>query len=436
MRDGLRGKAEAARTASWAMQSLPTQIKNDALARIATALEAQAAAIEQANTRDLAAGEADGLPAPLLKRLRFDRSRITEAAAGIRDLIRLPDPVGATQLSRRLATGLDLYRVVCPIGVIGVIFESRPDALVQISTLCLKSGNAVLLKGGSEAFHTNRILADTIRAAAAAATATTVGVPDGWIGLLESREEVDQLLAMDEQVDLLIPRGSNAFVRYIMDHTRIPVLGHADGVCHTYIDRAADLDLALRVCLDAKTQYVAVCNATETFLVHQELAESWLPQLAAALIAAGVEIFGDPAVCDRIRCAPIDDWHTEHLDHKVSIRVVAGRTQAIEHINRYGSGHTDAILTANRDAAAHFLADVDSGNVFWNCSTRFSDGFRYGFGAEVGVSTSKLHARGPVGLEGLVTYKYKLLGHGDTVGDFATGARSFAHEELDQPCPL
>lgn len=430
MRDKLREKAEAARTASWATQSLTADIKNEALEKIAAALETQAEAIAAANARDLATGEADGLAAPLLKRLRFDRPRVAQAAAGIRDLIRLADPVGQTRLARRLAEGLELYRVVCPIGVIGVIFESRPDALVQISTLCLKSGNAVLLKGGSEAARTNRILADIIQ------SATAADLPAGWIGLLESREEVDRLLSLDEQVDLLIPRGSNAFVRYIMDHTRIPVLGHADGVCHTYIDRGADLDQALRVCLDAKTQYVAVCNATETFLVHQEVAGAWIPRLAAALTAAGVEIFGDAAVRDLIGCAPVEDWHTEHLDHKVSIRVVSGLTQAIEHINRYGSGHTDAILTADRDAAARFLADVDAGNVFWNCSTRFSDGFRYGFGAEVGVSTSKLHARGPVGLEGLVTYKYKLLGHGDTVGDFATGARAFSHDDLEQPCPL
>jgi glutamate-5-semialdehyde dehydrogenase len=289
----------------------------------------------------------------------------------------------------------------------------------------------VLLKGGSEAARTNRILTDTILAATRGTR-----VPDGWIGLLESREEVGRLLAMDDKVDLLIPRGSNAFVRYIMDHTRIPVLGHADGVCHTYVDRSADPDMAIRVCLDAKTQYVAVCNATETILVHRGVAPAWIPALANALSGAGVEIFGDETARALTGCRPAEDWHTEYLDYKVSLRVVGGLEEAVDHINRYGSGHTDAILTENREAAGRFMSQVDSGNVFWNCATRFSDGFRYGFGAEVGVSTSKLHARGPVGLEGLMTYKYKLIGHGDTVGDFASGDRTFLHQDLNESCPL
>jgi glutamate-5-semialdehyde dehydrogenase len=431
MHDDLRQKADAARTAALAMQSLSGRDKNDVLERIAAALERETDAIERENAQDLADGQSSGLPGPLIKRLRFDRPRIQAAAAGLRDLIRLPDPVGSTLMARRLAEGLDLYRVACPIGVIGVIFESRPDALVQISSLCLKSGNAVLLKGGSEAARTNRILADTIQAA----TAGTL-VPAGWIGLLESREEVGRLLEMDDRVDLLIPRGSNAFVRYIMDHTRIPVLGHADGVCHTYVDRTADPDMSLRVCLDAKTQYVAVCNATETILVHREIAPVLVPALASALSSAGVELFGDETVQAMTGCLPAGDWHTEYLDYKVSVRVVEGLEEAIDHINRYGSRHTDAILTEDREAAQRFMAQVDSGNVFWNCSTRFSDGFRYGFGAEVGVSTSKLHARGPVGLEGLMTYKYKLVGHGDTVGDFASGDRAFLHRDLDETCPF
>ncbi|MBP7401625.1 MAG: glutamate-5-semialdehyde dehydrogenase [Clostridia bacterium] len=431
MQDRLISMADAARDAARRMQDLPGTVKDAALERIAVALEDGAAGIEEANALDLARAEADALPAPIMKRLRFDRPRILQTVAGIRDLARLPDPAGRTLLSRRLDAGLELYRVACPIGVIGIIFESRPDALVQISTLCLKSGNAVLLKGGSEAASTNRALADLIAAACAEA-----GIPDGWIGLMESREDVSRLLGMDDRVDLLIPRGSNAFVRHIMDNTRIPVLGHAEGVCHTYIDAQADAGMAVRVCLDAKAQYVAVCNATETVLIHRAAATEALPALADAFRSAGVEMFGDADVRAMTGCAPAGDWHTEYLDYKVSIRLVDSLDEAIDHINRYGSGHTDAIITRDADAAARFLSRVDSGNVFWNCSTRFSDGFRYGFGAEVGVSTSKIHARGPVGLEGLMTYKYKLIGNGDIVADFASGARSFRHEDLDRPCPL
>ena len=431
MTDFLEQMAISAREAALVMQDLPAANKDAALGRIADALESRAYEIERENGKDLALGEVSGLAAPLMKRLRFDRPRIQQAIDGLRDLIRLPDPSGRTMLSRRLDTGLDLYRVACPIGVIGVIFESRPDALVQISALCLKSGNAVLLKGGSEAASTNRILSQIIASACAG-----TGVPDGWIGLMESREDVTRLLEMDDKVDLLIPRGSNAFVRYIMDHTRIPVLGHADGVCHTYIDASASLPMAIRICLDAKTQYAAVCNATETFLIHRSCAAEAVPALADALKAAHVEIFGDDAVCAMIGCGPVDDWHTEYLDYKVSMHVVDSLDDAISHINAHGSHHTDAIITEDVSSARRFLARVDSGNVFWNCSTRFSDGFRYGFGAEVGVSTSKIHARGPVGLEGLMTYKYKLLGHGDIVSDFTQGTRTFRHEDLDHPCPL
>jgi len=431
MHDDLMNTALAARTAALAMQDLPSSVKDGALERIAAALELNAESIEQENARDMERGEAAGLAGPLMKRLCFDRARILQTVEGVRGLIRLPDPVGQTRMARRLDAGLDLYRVVCPIGVIGVIFESRPDALVQISTLCLKSGNAVLLKGGSEAAGTNRILAEII-----AEACIGTGVPAGWIGLMESREDVSRLLGMDDCVDLLVPRGSNAFVRYIMDNTRIPVLGHADGICHTYVDDKADLAMAVRVCVDAKTQYVAVCNATETILVHRAIAFTAVPELAAALRAAGVQIFGDDAVCALIGCPPVEDWHTEYLDYKVSMRIVDSLDEAIAHINRFGSRHTDAILTADAETARRFLARVDSGNVFWNCSTRFSDGFRYGFGAEVGVSTSKIHARGPVGLEGLMTYKYKLLGHGDIVSDFSSGSRTFRHEELEGPCPV
>lgn len=431
--------AQAARSASLRMAVLPSETKDRAIHAIADALADHREDILAANRADLAKAETDGLAAPLLKRLRFDDAKIRESAEGLRSLASLPDPVGVTTLHTILDQGLDLYRVTCPIGVIGVIFESRPDALVQISSLCLKSGDAVLLKGGSEALETNRALAGVIAGAAAAA-----GIPDGWIGLLESREDVRTILSMDQDIDLLIPRGSNAFVRHIMDHSRIPVLGHADGICHVYLDAAADPGMAVSVTVDSKTQYVAVCNACETLLVHAAAAPVLLPPVAAALRERGVTLLGCPRTVALVGCEPAteEDWRTEYLDYRLSVRIVDSLEEAVDHIHRYGSGHTEAIVTSDRDAAARFLSMVDAGNVFWNCSTRFSDGFRYGFGAEVGISTSRIHARGPVGLEGLVTYKYKVLGQGQTVSAYASGQKRFLHladrpeKPPVQPCPL
>ncbi|NLO36609.1 MAG: glutamate-5-semialdehyde dehydrogenase, partial [Clostridiaceae bacterium] len=396
---------QKARQAAGALALLGLEEKNQALRAIRAALLASADAIEAANQADLARSQAEGLAAPLQKRLKFDSKKIAEVISGLDSLLGLPDPVGRTLLATQLDDGLDLYRVSCPIGVIGLIFESRPDALVQISTLALKSGNAVLLKGGSEALETNRVLARVIGEAAASA-----GMPDGWITLLETRLDVRELLDQDETVDLLIPRGTNEFVRMIMDNTRIPVMGHADGVCHLYLDAAADRQMAIRLAVDSKTQYVAVCNAAETILVHRSLAGDFLDELAGALKSAGVILLGCAETCARLGCELAGSWHTEYLDYTAAIKIVDSLDDAIEHINRYGSHHTDAIVTADQAAASRFLRAVDSGNVFWNCSTRFSDGYRYGFGAEVGSSTSKLHARGPVGLDGLVTYQYRLLG--------------------------
>lgn len=423
--------AGQAREASRQMAALDSRTKEKALANIASALLEQEDAIIAANRCDLERSQGEGLAAPLLKRLKFDGGKLADVEAGITSLMNLPEPVGQTQLMTELDTGLELYRISCPIGVIGVIFESRPDALIQISCLCLKSGNAVLLKGGSEARETNRLLADIVSGAGIA-----VGLPAGWLGLLETRDDVNTLLQMDEDVDLLIPRGSNEFVRYIMDHTRIPVMGHADGVCHVYIDAAADPEMAIDLALDSKTQYVAVCNAAETILVHEALADTLLVPLANALQAKGVEIFGCPETCLRLGCQPVTNWHTEYLDYKVSIKLVKDLDEAIAHINRYGSGHTEAIVTTAEDQARRFMLMVDAGNVFWNCSTRFSDGFRYGFGAEVGISTSKLHARGPVGVEGLLTYKYKLFGHGQRVADYASGQHHFTHRPLHKSVPF
>ena len=423
--------AQQAREASIIMAALPSDQKNRALERIARALVENGEAILQANSLDVRNAREAGLAEPLMKRLVFNESKLTDVVKGLSDMAKLPDPIGKTTYQNQMDTGLDLYRVTCPIGVIGIIFESRPDALVQISALCLKSSNAVLLKGGSEAAGTNQILTGIIREATAAED-----IPDGWISLLLTRTDVMDLLERDEEVDLIIPRGSNQFVRMIMDNTRIPVLGHAEGVCHTYADEQCDPDTAVRVLLDAKTQYAAVCNATETILIHQGIAPFLLPLLKENFDRHHVEIFGCERTCAMIPCRPVADWHTEYLDYKVSVKIVSDIDEAIRHINRYGSKHTEAILTREESSARRFMSLVDAGNVFWNCSTRFSDGFRYGFGAEVGVSTSKIHARGPVGLEGLTTYKYKLFGNGQIVGDYATGKSTFLHIRTDKDCPF
>ncbi|MBL7106839.1 MAG: glutamate-5-semialdehyde dehydrogenase [Phycisphaerae bacterium] len=422
-----------AKAAAIKLSAVSSEVKNAALTAMAVALRANAAKIVEANNRDLERAEAEGLAKPLLKRLRFDEGKIESVCEGIESLIGLEDPVGRTLSATELDDGLELYKVSCPIGVIGVVFESRPDALVQISSLCLKSSNAVLLKGGSEAHDTNRVLAELITEATVSA-----GIPARWLGLLESREDVKAMLAMDEYIDLMIPRGSNEFVRYIMDNTNIPVLGHADGICHVYVDGDADIDMAVRVAVDSKCQYVAVCNAAETLLVDEAIAGEFLPEVKAALEEKGVEIVG----CEKtqriidVKAASEEDWGSEYLDYKLSVKVVAGVDEAIEHINKYGSGHTDCIVTSDRERAGMFMELVDSGNVFWNCSTRFSDGFRYGFGAEVGISTNKIHARGPVGLDGLLIYKYKLIGSGDVVNDFSKGVRKFSHKKIEKDCDI
>ena len=425
--------ATTAKSASIQMAVIDTQAKNQALENIAQALQTHKKEIIEANQWDLAQAEQGHLAPPLLKRLTFDEQKINAACSGIRSLITLDDPVGITLDSTELDQGLELYKVSCPIGVIGVVFESRPDALVQISTLCLKSSNAVMLKGGSEAAHTNRILTRII-----AQASEETGIPAGWIQLIETRQEVADMLALDDSIDLIIPRGSNEFVRYIMDNTRIAVLGHADGICHVFVDSEADLDMATRIVTDSKCQYVAVCNAAETLLVHERIAKDFLPRVKQSLEQEHTELRGCPQTCDIIECEPAteEDWETEYLDYTLSIRIVTGLKQAISHINQYGSGHTDAIVTQNPHTAAQFMNRVDAGNVFWNCSTRFSDGFRYGLGAEVGISTNKLHARGPVGLEGLVLYKWKLLGQGHIVGDYGGDkGRRFTHTKLQKDCP-
>ncbi|MBR4494814.1 MAG: glutamate-5-semialdehyde dehydrogenase [Clostridiales bacterium] len=413
----LKTTAQMSKTASFTMALLDNETKTKALEAVACALLENRDRIFEANQKDLTRSEGEGLEGPLMKRLRFDEHKLNDVVDGIRSLQNLNDPVGEIKLHTTLDDGLELYRVTCPIGVIGVIFESRPDALVQIASLCLKSGNSVFLKGGREAAETNRVLYEVIRDAS-----VSNGLPEGWINLLESREEVNAMLSLSDYIDLIIPRGSNAFVQYIMQNTTIPVMGHADGVCHTYIDRYADEATALKVVVDAKTQYVSVCNATETILIDKTLETTLMPKIIAALEDKGVTVHLE---------SEVTEWHHEYLDYEVSIKLTSSIDEAIDHINKYGSGHTDAIITTNKERAEYFMNKVDSGNVLLNCSTRFADGFRYGFGAEVGISTSKLHARGPVGLEGLVSYKYKLYGDGHIVADYATGEKKFKHIRRD-----
>lgn len=430
---GIAESSQQAKAASIRLAAAKTELKNEALGQMAQALRARSDEIVKANQADLAKAAAENLAAPLLKRLKFDEKKIAEVCEGLESLIGLDDPVGQTLSATELDKGLELYKVSCPIGVIGVVFESRPDALVQISSLCLKSGNAVLLKGGSEAENTNKILAEIINDATEAA-----GIPVGWLALLHTRDDVAAMLTCDKYIDLIIPRGSNEFVRYIMDNTNIPVLGHADGICHVYVDGAADVSMASDIVVDSKCQYVAVCNAAETVLVDGTIADEFLGVMKASLEEKGVEIRG----CERtrriidVKAADDADWATEYLDLIVSVKVVDGIGQAIDHINRYGSGHTDAIVTGDKAKAAEFMELVDSADVLWNCSTRFADGFRFGLGAEVGISTNKIHARGPVGLEGLLIYKWKLIGTGNCVADYSSGAKKYTHKKLDKSFEL
>lgn len=419
-----RMKADSCR-----MAALPIDIRNGILAHVRTELIAHSEEIFAANKRDMEAAEADGVSEAVKKRLRFDEHKLQDVTSGIDELIRLDDPVGRVQLKRQLDEGLILQRISCPIGVIGVIFEARPDALVQISSLCIKSGNCAVLKGGRETAGTNKVLFDIIYRAAVES-----GAPEGCMLQASGHSEIDELLACSGTVDLLIPRGSNAFVQYIMNNTKIPVMGHADGICHTYIDKDADIGKAIPVIVDAKTQYTAACNATETLLVHRDAA--WmLPEIAQALRGNGVKLRGTAEAAGLIGgdgCETMgeDEFATEYLDMILSVKLVEDIDEAIEHINRFGSHHTDCIVTENAAAAERFMQLVDSAGVYRNCSTRFADGFRYGFGAEVGISTGKLHARGPVGLDGLVTYKYKLYGDGHIVGDYASGKKKFHFRDI------
>lgn len=414
--------------ASPIMAAASLDMRNHALSLIRETLLAHKEEIFAANRKDLALAEENHIAPAVKKRLKFDEGKLADVEAELSGLMGLSDPISQVTLARELDEGLSLYRVTCPIGVIGVIFEARPDALVQISSLCIKSGNCAILKGGKETTYTNRVLFSLIHEAAIAA-----GLPENCLLQAEQHNEIDELLECHDSVDLLIPRGSNAFVQYIMSHTAIPVLGHADGVCHIYVDEDFDEEIAIPAIVDAKTQYPAACNAVETVLVHRHIAKDFLPRLAKALFAAGVTIRGTKEVSEII---PVDvipeseSFHHEYLDLTIAIKLVGHMDEAISHINTFGSHHTDCIMTNDKAKAEKFMALVDSAGVYHNASTRFADGFRYGFGAEVGISTSKIHARGPVGLDGLISYKYKLFGKGHIVGDYAEGRKKFHFKEI------
>ena len=405
------------------------QERRQAVLAMADALEAEASQIVAANAADLEAAAADGLAPALVARLKLDAKKLAGAIEGVRQVAQLPDPVGVRQMHRELDSGLVLERLSVPLGVLGVIFEARPDAVMQIASLAIRSGNGAILKGGREANRSCTAILSALRSGLAASA-----VSPQALELLTSRQESLALLKLDGLVDLIIPRGSNALVRFIQDNTRIPVLGHADGVCHLYVDQEVDVPQAIRVALDAKTQYPAACNAIETLLLHRSSAAPFLEQALPVFAQAGVELRGDSAsqAMGVSKAAAAEDWRTEYSDLILSVRVVDDLQQALDHIAQNGSRHTECICSTNGATAETFLRSVDSAGVYHNCSTRFADGFRYGFGAEVGISTQTLPPRGPVGLEGLVTYRYLLRGDGHLAADYASGTRSFSHRD----CPL
>lgn len=413
--------------------SLSLRARDKALLLIAKSIEKNEEGILKANAVDVRLAVKGKMPDVLVKRLSLSGEKIREMAVSVREVAGLDNPVGKTLMATELDRGLILYKVSTPLGVVGCIFESRPDVIPQIASLCLKTGNSVVMKGGSEAMNSNRILYSIIDEASRKA-----GIPKGWLQLVETRSDVEEMLKLEGLIDLLIPRGGKSLVKHVQENTRIPVLGHSEGVCHAYVDRDADLKTAVEVCYDAKVQYPAVCNAIEKLLVDEKIASRFLPKMAGEYAKAGVELRVDDKTRKilagfRTKKASEEDWHAEYGDLIISIKIVSGVKEAIEHINTYGSHHTDAIITENKKTARRFLQEVDSSSVMHNCSTRFADGFRYGLGAEVGISTGKIHARGPVGLEGLTTYKYVLEGSGQVVADYVgEKARRYAHRRLSR----
>lgn len=432
---GVASVARRAKAASRLLAVLDTTRRNDVLLAAARLIEKKGAEILLANDADCRAAaqmvEAGQMPRAMFERLQTSERGIKQMAAGVREVAALDDPLGRVQAVTELDDGLTLSRVSCPLGVVGIIFESRPDVIPQVGALALKSGNALLMKGGKEAAHTNETLIHIWHEA----ISRFADVPVDALHLLNTREDVREMLALDGLIDLIIPRGSREFVAYVAEHSRIPVLGHGEGVCHVYVDCAADLKKALAIAFDSKTQYPAACNAAETLLVHEAVAAEFLPEMVTEFQCACVEVRGCPrtialARSPEVIAADENDWATEYSDLIISVRVVSSLDEAVEHIHFYGSGHTESIVTEDALAAKRFLETVDAAGVYHNVSTRFADGFRYGFGAELGISTSKLHARGPVGLEGLTTYKYLLTGNGQIVATYSKGERTFKHRRI------
>lgn len=422
-----REMAVEARLAGRVLSRLSSTARRRAIERVASALERRAEEILAVNAEDVADGRAavaaGTLSASLAKRLVLDEAKLGDLVRGIRAIASAGDPLGRVVRQTELAEGLMLRQETSPLGVLLVIFESRPDALPQVAALALSSGNGLVLKGGKEARRSNRILHRVITEALAP------DVPAGVIGLVETRADVGELLALDDVIDLVIPRGSNAMVRHIQAHTRIPVMGHADGICHVYVDATADLDMAVGIVVDSKTDYPAACNAMETLLVHRQLvASGGLKRLMDALAGAGVVLHQAPGADLGLPDAPA--LRHEYSDLAATVVVVDHVGAAVDHIHAHGSGHTESIVANDAGVAHQFLEAVDSACVFHNASTRFADGFRFGLGAEVGISTSRIHARGPVGVEGLLTTRWKLVGEGDTVASFRSGARRFTHRRL------
>jgi len=430
----VRDLAEAAKQASRVIASASVEERNAALEAVAQSLERSSAEILAANAADAREAQA-AVASGEMSRTMFDRlelspGKLTSMIAGVRGVAALPDPIGRVLDRIELDTGLKLEKVSCPLGLLAVIFEARPDAITQISSLAIKSANGVILKPGREVERTAAVLVDSIRLALQEHTA----IPEALVTNVQQRAQMDEVLQLDDLVDLVIPRGSYELVRHVQSATRIPVLGHSEGVCHIYVDAAANIDMALAVIDDAKTDYPAACNAVETVLVHQGIALSFLPQLAARMKLRGVRLRGDALTSAALPDGGVEpvadnEWHTEYGDLTLALKVVPGLHEAIEHIARFGSAHTDAIITEDAESARRFLQEVDSAGVYHNASTRFADGARYGLGAEVGVSTSKLHARGPVGLDGLTSYKYILRGSGQLARDYqGPHAKPFLHK--------
>ena len=420
-------QADQVRLASIKISQTQNHNRIKALNFMADYLEKNTKDILKANNEDYIRAEKKGISKALLSRLKLSKEKLNSGIKGVRKVGDLSDPINKVQIKRELSKGLILERKTVPIGVIGVIFESRPDAVMQISSLAIRSGNGVMLKGGSEANLTNTAIVKALQEGLYES-----GFDKNAICLLTSRKDSMAMLNLEKFINLIIPRGSNELVKFIQQNTRIPVLGHADGICHLFIDNEANLEMALSIALDSKIQYPAACNAIETLLVHKDIAPVFLDRAIPLFNSNDVKLIGDIRSLELgIKYqASLEDWQTEYLDLILSIKIVNDLDEAITHIQKYSSKHTDGIITENSNTANKFMNIVDSAGVFHNCSTRFADGFRYGFGAEVGISTQTLPPRGPVGLEGLVTYKYFLKGDGNIVEDFSSGKAIYTHKDL------